>query len=135
MAPSRRRVLLATGTGLATMLAGCGSGGLSASSTPPPSTFEVTAVDDRTVELRYTGIGSQDPARYRVVLEGAGEADGAYELGDVTDDTAWSADDRYVLDQSTLGLSAPLSVANLTVTLQYDDDGDWRTLVHTKPAD
>jgi hypothetical protein len=133
MAWSRRAVLLA-GSAVTSSLAGCGGGGIAASSTPPPDAFEVTAVDGETVELRYTGIGSQDPSKFRVVLEGAGEADGAYGLATVTDDDAWSSDDRYVLDRTTLGLSAPLSVDGLTVELQYVDDGDWRTLLRANPA-
>lgn len=129
----RRRELLGV-VGLAA-LAGCGSTELAGSATPPPESFRVTRTADHAVALEYHGIGSQDPRAFRVILDGAGAADGTYPLGELTDDTAWNDEDRYVLDQTSLGLSEPLTVGNLAVTLQYHDDGDWLTLVRANPAD
>ena len=129
MAWGRRAVLTAAAVGLA----GCGSTELGGSATPPGSAFSVAAAGDHAVELRYTGIGAQDPARFRVVLSGS--AEGTYRLDGVTDDDRWTDDDRYVLDEATLGLDAPLAVDGLTVELHYHDDGDWRTVLRTNPAD
>ena len=124
----RRRAVLGLAVGAAGALAGCGGGGLSASGTPPPAAFEVRVIAEDAVDLRYTGIGSQSTARFRVVLEGGG-ADGTYGLEAVAGDATWSADERVRLDRETLGLEAPLRVDGLTVELQYDDDGAWRTLL------
>ncbi|MDZ7701088.1 MAG: hypothetical protein U5J98_02915 [Halobacteriales archaeon] len=125
---SRRGMLVAAGTAA---LAGCGSTGLAGSATPPPSAFVAAPAGDHAVELRYTGIGAQDPARFRVVLSGAGPADGAYALDAVTGDDRWTDDDRYRLDQSSLGLEEPLRLEGATLELQYDD-GDWRTLLRAR---
>ena len=131
MACTRRALL---GTVAVGALSGCGGGGLGGSATPPPSAFVVTSAGDHEVELRYTGIGAQDPARFRVVLSGAGPADGSYALDEVTGDDRWTDDDRYVLDRSSLGLEAPLRLEGLTVELQYRADGDWHTLLRTAVA-
>ena len=132
MAWSRRGLLAAVG---AAAVAGCAGRELAGSATPAPAAFEARAVGADAIELRYTGIGGQDPTRFRVVLTGGGGADGTYPLDAVTDDARWSAEDRYVLNRTTLGLDGPLDAATLTVELQYDDDGDWRTVLRADPAD
>lgn len=133
MAWSRRR-FLALVPATTAAVAGCGGSGLSGPSTPPPSTFEVSAEGDQAIVLRYTGIGAQETARFRVVLAGAGDADGTYNLAEVTGDSRWTDEDEYRLDRESLGLDAPLSVEDLTVRLQYQDDGRWVTLLEVEPA-
>lgn len=129
----RRREFL-VGTGVCTGLAGCGGGGLGDEPTPAPSAFEITATGDHTIELRYTGIGSQDPPRFRVVLTGAGQADGNYELATVTEAASWTESEPVVLNGTTLGLADPLPVDGVTVELQYRYEGDWFSIVRDEPA-
>lgn len=132
MAWSRRDVLLATG--VCTGVAGCGGSGLAGQPTPAPSAFELQATGEHTVELRYTGIGSQDPSRFRVVLTGAGPADGRYELDTVTEAASWTESEPVILNRTTLGLAEPLTVDGVTIELQYRHEGDWLTILRTQPA-
>jgi len=129
----RRHLVLVTGAIVA--IAGCGGSGLAGAPTPPPTAFKVSTAGDQAVELRYTGIGSQDPTRFRVVLTGGGSADGVYKLKTIAGVEAWTDADRIVLNQTTLGLADPLTVDGLTVRLQYRDEGEWLTILTSQPGD
>ena len=76
------------------------------------------------IELRYTGIGSQDPTRFRVDVTGSGPADGSYELDTVIEAASWSESEPVILNRTTLGLAEPLAVDGVTIELQYRHDGD-----------
>lgn len=132
MSWSRRGVLVATG--VCSGLAGCGGSGLGGESTPDPSAFELPATGEHTVELRYTGIGGQDPRQFRVVLAGAGPADGSYELDSVTEAERWTESEPVILNRTTLDLAEPLSVEGLTIQLQYRHDGEWLSIRGAEPA-
>jgi hypothetical protein len=132
MAWSRRKVLVATG--VCTSLAGCGGSGLGGEPTPAPSAFELQATGERTIELRYTGIGSQDPTRFRVDVTGAGPADGSYELDTVIEAASWSESEPVILNRTTLGLAEPLAVDGVTIELQYRHEGDWLSILRSQPA-